>query len=741
MIRFQRVKATDVFATRILDFTFSPGIYSIVGLNGSSKTSLFLTLIQGLYNRNPKKIKIDDVSNAITGKPYEIEIWFERLGENYHIINSKKTGKIEIYRGEFDMSLKRIPDNLKLIEELIGSDYETFVDLVYQSPESSLNLLETNSDGARKKFIARILKLDELDAHFERIKGREKEISGKNGRLELLGKQREALTLALTEAPEALIPQDDSELIAAITECETNLEEAREHLREAQAVEKELSAKITVAETQQENKAKRTTLQLQRFELKEPAISREENEAKLLELTSRVATHNAAIARLEEKLQDAKTAEFAKGQAADFAKQLAEIEIPEKESSFYTEQLRLLSGMLATTVEKAAAAQIEVNSLEKGQTAQECPTCGHQVEKEKFAVRIAELKAEISAATERISKGKAAQERYQLAAKTLEKISSLTTSRDKWLAGCKDVGNIDELSAMIQSEEQAIATTQAAATAAMTVRSQWAQIEKLEKELAALPAIVGDEESLNSLLSLHREAGRKIVALLGEIGSYVGDLGDNKEALRKLQLHNAAVTATAELIEKITVNNAQVYARIATAEAEVATVEEERDILKEWLEILGPKGYRVHKIERFLKIFNLTMNRYSDMISEGRIQCRFFIADGEIEFAITDGFKEVAFACWSAGEKARIKLACLFATLELLEIVGAVSYNVLALDEIFGALDDEGKEGLFRVLAHLQRHGKAIYTIAHSELAMAMEYDGVIHAIKHDDGTTSLSQE
>jgi ABC-type Mn2+/Zn2+ transport system ATPase subunit len=82
----------------------------------------------------------------------------------------------------------------------------------------------------------------------------------------------------------------------------------------------------------------------------------------------------------------------------------------------------------------------------------------------------------------------------------------------------------------------------------------------------------------------------------------------------------------------------------------------------------------------------------------------------------------------------------LFAVLEILEALGSGSFNVLCLDEIFSSLDLEGKEGLFRVLSHLQNKGKGIYTIAHSELALAMVYDSIISATKHEDGTTTIKQ-
>ena len=129
------------------------------------------------------------------------------------------------------------------------------------------------------------------------------------------------------------------------------------------------------------------------------------------------------------------------------------------------------------------------------------------------------------------------------------------------------------------------------------------------------------------------------------------------------------------------------------------------------------------------------------MITSGRIACVFYLdEDGEVQFTVTDSHKTVKWANWSEGEKARVKMSCLFATLEILEATGSSSFNVLCLDEIFGSLDEEGKAGLFTVLGYLKEQGRCIAIIAHSELALPMTYTSIIRATKHEDGTTSIQQ-
>ena len=136
------------------------------------------------------------------------------------------------------------------------------------------------------------------------------------------------------------------------------------------------------------------------------------------------------------------------------------------------------------------------------------------------------------------------------------------------------------------------------------------------------------------------------------------------------------------------------------------------------------------------------MKKYADLMCNGKITCVFALSPtGEITFEITDEAKTQDITLWSGGETARIKIVCLFAVLEILEAMGSVAFNVLCLDEIFSALDQEGKEGLFKVLEYLKHKHKALYVIAHEELALDLMYDSVIKAEKLHDGTTRITQE
>jgi DNA repair exonuclease SbcCD ATPase subunit len=81
---------------------------------------------------------------------------------------------------------------------------------------------------------------------------------------------------------------------------------------------------------------------------------------------------------------------------------------------------------------------------------------------------------------------------------------------------------------------------------------------------------------------------------------------------------------------------------------------------------------------------------------------------------------------------------CLFSIIEIQETLGGASFNVLLLDEIFAALDEEGRNGLFDILDYLKGKGKCIYTISHTPIANPVVFDSTIQVIK-ENGLSRLS--
>ena len=151
----------------------------LVGKNGAGKSSIPLILEEVLYNKNSKGIKKADIPNRYINDGYSIFLSFEKDNNEYSIsVNRKSSIKVVLTKNGEDISSHTATNTYKSIQEIVGIDFKTFSQLVYQNTNASLQFL-TATDTNRKKFLIDLLHLDEYVQLFEIFKEASKESSGK----------------------------------------------------------------------------------------------------------------------------------------------------------------------------------------------------------------------------------------------------------------------------------------------------------------------------------------------------------------------------------------------------------------------------------------------------------------------------------------------------------------------------------------------------------------------------------
>lgn len=740
MIQFSGVSARHAFSYRTLDFAFNGGLTAIEGVNGSSKSSLFLTLQQGLFNRNAKGCKVDEVNNRITGEPYEITVDFLKGADRYSVVNSRKDGRIDIIKNGKNIALKRIPENLLLIQEILGCDFSMFGDLTYQNKDSSLDLLETGTDRGRKQFINRVLRLTEIDEQLARMKEKEKELAGKSGRIAFLKGKIDAWQASLgTE-----LAVGEEEPVAGYLEARAAINEEIDLLKEEKRCltfslhevsgrwerrDAEISARRRIAEIEKELKGY-VRHDLDAGELQETIDQVRGKETELW----------VASGKLKGEIERAEQAEAKQVRRGELQEEIDEIQTGSYSRNALTaileEDTRYFAG------EAAVISQIEekIEEFETAIASGDCPTCGAPVPKETFESDLVIMREDVRRRKARVQSRRDLDGEYRDCLAAFQRKEKLEREIDRLgNVTCQlDIGAARET---LQSQERQLRELQGYIQDQQETIRRVHRIAELDLELALLKGTLSGADPYEDLEQLREEYGTALACVEDDLRGAEGRRETLYEDLSAIEAGNATVRARRELNRQIAENNEQILLQIDQGKKELEEAQRRLDCVKEWLGILGNRGYRVAKIDRFLKALNATMGRYSTLICEGRIRASFFITEeGEIDFTITDEAKSMDYTLWSGGEKARVRLVALFAVLELLEVMGSVSFNVLCLDEVFDQLDMDGKAGLFRVLEHLKGKEKALYVIAHSELALDLVYDGVVRARKEQDGTTRLLQ-
>ena len=154
-------------------------VTQIIGTNGMGKSSIPLIIEEILYNKNSKGIKKADIPNRYINNGYSIFLSFEKDGSSYEIhVDRKSSIKVKLEKDGEDISSHTATNTYKTIQEILGIDFKTFSQLVYQNTNASLQFL-TATDTNRKKFLIDLLHLDDYVKLFEVFKEASKESSSK----------------------------------------------------------------------------------------------------------------------------------------------------------------------------------------------------------------------------------------------------------------------------------------------------------------------------------------------------------------------------------------------------------------------------------------------------------------------------------------------------------------------------------------------------------------------------------
>ena len=179
MITLKKLQWDNCFsygAGNVLDLEENT-VTQIIGTNGMGKSSIPLIIEEALFNKNSKGIKKADIPNRYVNDGYNIHLEFTKDEDEYIIdINRKANIKVSFIKNGEDISSHTATNTFKTIQEVIGTDFKTFSQLVYQNTNASLQFL-TATDTNRKKFLIDLLHLEEYVELFELFKEKSKNLS------------------------------------------------------------------------------------------------------------------------------------------------------------------------------------------------------------------------------------------------------------------------------------------------------------------------------------------------------------------------------------------------------------------------------------------------------------------------------------------------------------------------------------------------------------------------------------
>ena len=106
----------------------------LVGTNGVGKSSIPLILEEVLFNKNSKNVKKADIANRYVNKGYNISLDFTVDSDLYNItVIRRATLKCKLTKNEEDISSHTASNTYNTLGDILGIDFKTFSQLVYQN--------------------------------------------------------------------------------------------------------------------------------------------------------------------------------------------------------------------------------------------------------------------------------------------------------------------------------------------------------------------------------------------------------------------------------------------------------------------------------------------------------------------------------------------------------------------------------------------------------------------------------
>jgi DNA repair exonuclease SbcCD ATPase subunit len=153
-------------------------ITQLTAPNGSGKSSISTIIQEILFNKNVKGIKKTDILNRWSkNKTWDASLSFTADNVDYEV-SIKRVGaqtKVQLIEDGKDISEHKVLDTYKKISDIVGSNFEVFSQLTYQSSTDLLDFLKA-TDTNRKKFLINLFNLEKYIDIGEKIKAKSSEL-------------------------------------------------------------------------------------------------------------------------------------------------------------------------------------------------------------------------------------------------------------------------------------------------------------------------------------------------------------------------------------------------------------------------------------------------------------------------------------------------------------------------------------------------------------------------------------
>lgn len=197
MARILELGAEGFLSYGNIKLQLEDSLIQLLGDNGVGKTNLITVLTEALFSKNPRGYAKGELLNR-SGKFKSSTIYVKFLGKDGSTyvattIRNKTTAKVSLTKDGVDISAHTAKGTFELIEEVLGMDYELFLQYTYQSSRFPTEFLLATPK-ARRDYLSNLLDLNTINEDIEKVAQATKEAKAK---LDILNKETLKATAAL----------------------------------------------------------------------------------------------------------------------------------------------------------------------------------------------------------------------------------------------------------------------------------------------------------------------------------------------------------------------------------------------------------------------------------------------------------------------------------------------------------------------------------------------------------------
>ena len=216
--------------------------------------------------------------------------------------------------------------------------------------------------------------------------------------------------------------------------------------------------------------------------------------------------------------------------------------------------------------------------------------------------------------------------------------------------------------------------------------------------------------------------------LKGAISDLKAKVEEARNELEEVAAENERRERHNTRIEIITEQTNEFENELSEITDKLTSIEDKLSILEILKKAFSTNGLLAYKIESLVKELEDLTNEYLAEFSDGRFSINFVVENDKLNVEVTDTGKIIDILALSSGELARVNIATLVAIRKLMTSISRSQINVLFLDEVNQALDEQGKEKIVEIL--LKEENLNTYLVSHGWTHPLLEK---IEIIKEDN--------